>query len=183
VEGVLPISRIYIAGITSPAHRSEADRSVLGAAFGVRPAMMEGLRERLHEFEPPRSEPSRLRPLHPDLAAAVGAVFLLVLIVNAYAANRQLWAAPLWLGAGLGLVYLLGRMRLMASYRSALETRRRDRQSLANAMARWRRVYFCPRDALLFEMDGQAARPLPSQRVKHPIEKPTRLLDWVRGRR
>jgi hypothetical protein len=177
VEGVLPISRIYIAGITSPAHRSKADWAVLGAVIGSGPALKAGLSERLHEFEPPRSEPNRLRPLHPDLAAAIGAVFLLALVVNAYAANRQLWAAPLWLGAGLGLIYLLGRKRLMARYQLTLETRRRDRQSLANDMARWRRVYFCPRDALLFEMEEQAARPLQSQGVKNSDP----VLDWAKG--
>lgn len=183
VEGVLPISRIYIAGITRPPHRTEADWAVLNAVFGSRFTLTEGLDKRFHLFEPPGTAPDKPRPLHPDMAALIAAIFLLVLVGNVFEANRQLWTAPLWLGAGLGVIYLLFRQRLMKDYRSALVTYHSDWQSLANDMARWRRVYFCPRDEVLFEISEDAAQPLASRGAKGSGKNPSGLLDWVKGRR
>lgn len=168
-EDVFPVSRIYIAGITHPTHRSEADWAILRAVYGDTHARMKDFGQHFRRFNPPSSEPDGLRPLHPDMAAVMTAVFIVVLVGNVYAAIRQLWTTPLGLGAILGFMYLLSRRRLLGHYRAVQESRKIDWHSLTSELARWRRFYYCARDELQFEMDEQAARSVLSQNSAQPF--------------
>ena len=140
LESLVPVSRIYIAAITQASHRSEADRELL-ALVGENEVEL---------CAPPRSaEPAP--PFHPDLAAALGLVSLVVLLGNAYSASRTLWWGPVGLWAGVGAVYLLLRGRWLAGYRAALARRKREREKQAGEMACWRKRYYCLRTRMLID--------------------------------
>ena len=140
LESLVPASRIYIAAITQASYRSEADRELL-ALVGDKAVEL---------CSPPRSaEPAP--PFHPDLAAALGLVILVVLLGNAYSASRTLWWGPVGMWAGIGLVYLLLRGRWLAGYAAALARRKREREKQAGEMACWRKRYYCLRTRMLID--------------------------------
>jgi hypothetical protein len=157
VKDVFPVSRIYIAGITRRSNRSEADRAVLRAVYGDESAQSDDFWKRSVRFEPPQAASIPSRPLHPDLMAGFGLVFLAVLVGNVFAASQRLWIAPLWVGLGLGILYLLARPRWMAFYRAQMALYRDRSNGIANGLERWHRIYYCSREKLLFEAGELAA--------------------------
>ena len=143
LEGVVPASRIYVAAITQAAHRSAADRALL-ALGGDSAADL---------CAPPRpAEPAA--PFHPDLAAALAAVVLVVLLGNAYSVSRTLWWGPVGFWMGIGAGYLLLRGRWLAGYRAALARRKQERRKQAGEMACWRKRYYCTRARMLIKPGG-----------------------------
>jgi hypothetical protein len=156
-KDVFPVSRIYIAGITRETNRNEADRSVLRVVYGDANPQEDDFWQRSLRFAPPHAAPPPPRPLHPDLIAGFGLVFLIVLVGNVFAASHRLWLAPLWVGLGSGILYLLARPRWLGFYRAKMAQYRTRSNVLMNALERWHRTYFCAREELLFEAGEQAA--------------------------
>ena len=150
-QDVFPVSRIYVAGITKPSHRTPADWAILKAVYqdlidaGVRSSFVSGY------FNPPAIDKETTHPFHPDMGLAFILTPLVILAGNMYGGNIPWWPAPLGTAAIAALIYLFTRRGWIARYHTGISDEYRKGLRGEEEMAHWQRMYFCSHDRQIFE--------------------------------
>jgi hypothetical protein len=151
---VAKVSQVYLAGITDPKSRTEADQAVIEMVFGEKDLTQRDLREGLRPFMPPSGKTKVTRPMHPDLIVGGFGLVALVMLYNIFVNQPQDgWVAMLAFLA-FGGVYLAARKGVLARFEKAQLAAQEEKAVVEGLGGRWLEQYLCTEDGTVFDGKG-----------------------------